>query len=115
LRTIRQFALGKIRFQIYFRVFKSHFPSLLPSIPSFCQRMLDGSLRTTNLEYQGQCRWPRFARGNNTALSRSDASRSPYPAFIRARSCFSVAKRFLSLTQTHHRECKSSQDLFRSS
>lgn len=50
-----------------------------------------------------------------TSLSRSSASYRPYPAFNRSLSFELVAMRLRSLTHTHHRLCKSSQDFFRNS
>lgn len=53
--------------------------------------------------------------GALTSSSRVSISRSPKPSLPRANSALDVDNMFLSLQHTHHNECKSSHDFFRSS
>jgi hypothetical protein len=64
-----------------------------------------------------QCQLPvcYIASKHLTSSSRVSISRSPNPSLDRMSSCLDVDSMFLSRQHTHHKECRSSHDFFRSS
>ena len=136
LRLVYWFS--SVRREVNIRIIFRYSLSILPRIPSFRKGVFYCSLRHSNLEdfllasliagmiLKMRKRFNRVVRdwqgrreieGQRVLTTRSlaRASKSPYPASSRFRSYFSVANRFRSLTQTHHKECRSSQDLCRNS